>query len=320
MWQSWSDELQAVSVKLSAFGATRAQTQLSCVQINGQSLQLLFFKVDIIKIDQELCNQNHLDTMKLLNQHFSSKTWTNFEAFSFTSLRLIFILIQEYNTRSLEYQSLKRQPDAMCFEGSHQGMSGKTTKYRFQPHSERPAESLPSTKTCGSYMKLLRWCHECLSIRLWCNIDCMASFTELFFKVWIESLHFGESSATTKIFLEEVEDTQPKNIYVRVWYAIYGYLWQVVYVGARNDSLPPDFFSSVLGTTWSHRWSRSSARNPPTGCFVPHGSNLSKWMIFFILLLLMPQIPIQHESKLISLRNKCDWRWHLEYNASVWYS
>ena len=115
MWQSWSDELQAVSVKLSAFGATRAQTQLSCVQINGQSLQLLFFKVDFIKINQELCNQNHLDTMKLLNQHFSSKTWTNFEAFSLTSLRLIFILIQEYNTRSLEYQSLKRQPDAMCF-------------------------------------------------------------------------------------------------------------------------------------------------------------------------------------------------------------
>lgn len=184
--------------------------------------------------------------MKLLNQHFSSKTWTNFEAFSFTSLRLIFILIQEYNTRSLEYQSLKRQPDAMCFEGSHQGMSGKTTKYRFQPHSERPAESLPSTKTCGSYMKLLRWCHECLSIRLWCNIDCMASFTELFFKVWIESLHFGESSATTKAWLEEVEDTQPKNIYVRVWYANYGYLWQVVYIGARNDSLPPDFFLRCL--------------------------------------------------------------------------
>ena len=164
--------------------------------------------------------------MKLLNQHFSSKTWTNFEAFSFTSLRLIFILIQEYNTRSLEYQSLKRQPDAMCFEGSHQGMSGKTTKYRFQPLSERPAESLPNTKTHGSYMKLLRWCHECPSIRLWCNIDCMASFTELFqslnwecsilegFRSECQSQHFGESSATTKAWLEEVEDTQPKKMYV----------------------------------------------------------------------------------------------------------
>lgn len=162
--------------------------------------------------------------MKLLNQHFSSKTWTNFDAFSLTSLRLIFILIQEYNTRSLEYQSLKRQPDAMCFEGSHQGMSGKTTKYRFQPHSEQPAESLPNTKTHGSYMKLLRWCHECLSIRLWCNIDCMASFTELFqslnwecsilegFRSECQSQHFGESSATKSMTWGSWGHTTKKDV------------------------------------------------------------------------------------------------------------
>ncbi len=114
MWQSWSNELQTVCVKLSAFGATRAQTQLSCVRIDGQSLQLLIFMIDNIKINQELCKQKHLDTMQLLNQHFSSKTWTNFEAFSLTGLRLIFIRIQEDNIRSLEYQGLKRQRERPC--------------------------------------------------------------------------------------------------------------------------------------------------------------------------------------------------------------
>ena len=182
-------------------------------------------------------------------------------------------------------------------------------------------ESLPNTKTCGSYMKLLRWCHECLSKRLWCNIDCMASFTELFFKVWIESAASWRAPLRVSKSAFWGIKCHDKNMTWGSWShttktdvgsCMVCYLW-ISMAGCvcrcPKRFSATRFFSSVLGTPWSHRWSRSSIQNPPTGCFVPRVSNLSKWMGFLVV---MSQIPIQRESKLMSLRNKCDCRWHLE--------
>lgn len=129
-------------------------------------------------------------------------------------------------------------------------------------------------------------------------------FTELFFKVWIESaaswrvplraskswlsaltaIILGKSSATIKnMTWGRWENTTKKYVYA----CMVCYLW-ISMTGCvcrcPKRISATWFFSSVLGTTWSHRWSHSSARNPPTGCFVPHVSNLSKWMIFLYIL------------------------------------
>ncbi len=202
------------------------------------------FMLDIIKIDQELCKQKYLDTMKLLNQHFSSKTWTNLR---FSRLPSVASGSSSSAGGQRKVAGVPRSEATtskpMRFEGSHRCISEQITKYLFQPQNRQPKVCQIRRQVVaiwisqnGAWMSVHTiMVQNCLHGFVYCTVfqsppwECsiLKGSAQSVFKVLTLSSHrqhFGKSSATTKTGLRKLRTHNTKCMVCLLW-------WHVWYMG-----------------------------------------------------------------------------------------